>query len=64
MSSCQYKECKNEATTKGVVLARNPEGGEDTLVEVYACDKHKKTRGFFETENVNKFYKDYLSKTL
>jgi hypothetical protein len=49
MSTCCYKNCTEEATTKGFVLARNPEGGKDIPTNVEACDKHKKVAGFFET---------------
>jgi hypothetical protein len=50
MEKCQYKNCDKEATTKGFVLARNPEGGKDIPTTVHACEKHKKVSGFFETK--------------
>ncbi|WP_180953812.1 hypothetical protein [Bacillus sp. M6-12] len=50
MGVCCYKNCEQEATTKGFVLARNPNGGQDIPTDVEACDKHKKVRGFFESE--------------
>jgi hypothetical protein len=50
MFICQYGECQKEASTKGIVLARNEEGGKDIPVEVYACDEHKKANSFFESK--------------
>lgn len=49
---CNHIKCKNEATTKGFVLARDPNGGKDIPTEVVACDKHKNKDGFFETEKI------------
>lgn len=49
MFNCQFIGCESEATTKGIVLVRNADSdGKDKPVEVYSCDKHKKTRGFLE----------------
>ncbi len=48
MTKCQYGTCVKEATTKGFVLARNPEGGRHIPTDVMACDDHKKVSGFFE----------------
>jgi hypothetical protein len=49
MFQCQFRDCENEATTKGVVFVMN-EGDKDKIVEVYACDKHKKVTSFFESK--------------
>lgn len=51
MQTCQYKKCQKEATTKGFVLARNPEKGKDIPTTVFACEKHSKVAGFFETKS-------------
>lgn len=48
MLNCQFKNCEDKATTKGIVFVMN-EGGKDKSVEVYACDKHKKVTSFFES---------------
>lgn len=46
LGKCCYKGCNEEATTKGLILARNPDGGKDNLTTVQACDKHKNVPGF------------------
>jgi hypothetical protein len=46
--NCQFRECQNEATTKGIVFVMN-DGGKDKPVEVFACDEHKKVTSFFES---------------
>lgn len=50
MERCEYKECQNEATTKGFVLGRTTPEQKDNLFEVKACEKHKTVRGFFENK--------------
>ncbi len=53
MVRCEYKKCKNIATVEGSVLARNPDGGPDTFMKVYACEKHKEVRGFFYNKDLD-----------
>jgi len=48
MFKCQFRKCDKEATTKGIVFVMD-KGDKDKLVEVYACDKHKKVTSFFES---------------
>lgn len=49
---CCYIGCEKDATVKGFVLARDPDGGKDIPTEVYACKSHKNVAGFFETEAI------------
>ena len=53
MIKCDYKNCENEATTKGFVFGR-PEvpGGSYTQIDLVACDKHKNHKGFLQTERL------------
>lgn len=46
LGKCCYKDCEDDATTEGVILARNSEGGKDFITPVKACDKHKNEPGF------------------
>lgn len=43
------KECNKPAVNNGFVLTRN-----DGLVNVYACEKHRKRMGFFEDKDLEK----------
>ncbi|WP_242301927.1 hypothetical protein [Bacillus cereus group sp. BfR-BA-01423] len=55
MQKCNRTGCKNDATTKGFVFIRDSQGRKHLPTDVFACDKHKKTKGFFEykTTKVN-----------
>ena len=46
MAKCNYVGCKNDATTKGVVLSRDSQGRKHFPTDVYACDKHKEFSSF------------------
>ncbi|KIP28736.1 hypothetical protein BG10_3072 [Bacillus thuringiensis serovar morrisoni] len=48
MQKCNYVSCKSDATTKGFVLARDSKGRKHLPTDVFACDKHKKAKSFFE----------------
>ncbi|MFS0904142.1 hypothetical protein AB3N02_13895 [Priestia aryabhattai] len=49
MGTCDYKNCKKEATTKGfVVLREKDEKGNIKTADMHACDKHKNKDGFIE----------------
>ncbi|AFL46434.1 hypothetical protein BtBc_25600 [Bacillus thuringiensis] len=48
VAKCNYVGCDNDATTKGFIFARDPQGRKHLPTDVYACDKHKKSLSFFE----------------
>ena len=48
VEKCNYVGCKKDATTKGFIFARDPQGRKHLPIDVYACDKHKKSSRFFE----------------
>lgn len=48
VQKCNYVGCKSDATTKGFVLARDSQGRKHLPTDVFACDKHKKSKSFFE----------------
>ncbi|MED3327405.1 hypothetical protein P4409_09775 [Bacillus thuringiensis] len=48
MQKYNYVGCKSNATTKGFVLARDAQGRKRLPTNVFACDKHKKSKSFFE----------------
>lgn len=47
---CQHSKCTNEATTAGYIYGHERGSEQDKLYRMYACDKHKKSPGFFEDE--------------